>query len=363
MSYLSGIGTAMPVYKHSQQNIADFYCATLNGNDPEGSIARSIRVLARKSGITSRYSVIPDFSDERGSQTLFEKGHRTQLPSLSERMKVYGEQALSLATGATAQIPGFEDSRQSVTHVIAVTCTGLSAPGLELGLIQQLGLSDSTKRYAVNFMGCNAAILALRQAHDICRAEPEAVVLIVCVEICSIHFQHRYNEDYLLSNLLFGDGAAAVIVYGDSAAPKETQKFRISDFKSLIVPEGKSDMGWNLSESGFIMTLSPAVSAHLVNGVRRLFSINGIQKSDFQHWAIHPGGKRILDDLCRGMELSREMLAASYEVLDTCGNLSSSTVLFVLEKVLNGNIRPGEKIFTAAFGPGLTIETAILEHV
>jgi predicted naringenin-chalcone synthase len=363
MSYIYSIETANPEFLHSQKAVTDFYCGTLNGNDNDGSIARRIRVLSKKSGINSRYSVLSDFSEPHESRSFFPGAHEALLPGLSARMKLFREKAVSLCAESVRKIQGFERIRSEITHIITVSCTGLSAPGLELQLIGELGLSNTTARAAVNFMGCNAGILGLRQAHQICHAEPGAVVLLCCVELCSIHFQQDYTEDYLLSNLLFGDGASASIISNRNDLPGDPPLIGIKSFKSMVVPEGRGDMAWDLSENGFLMRLSPEVSRLLSKSIHELFD-GEIKREDIRHWAIHPGGRRILDDLCNTMNFDKVALNASYQVLEQYGNMSSVTIFYVIKQILaDQSNQPGDKVFAAAFGPGLTIESALLEYV
>jgi predicted naringenin-chalcone synthase len=279
-------------------------------------------------------------------------------------MQLYQKHATALSRKAVEKIADFEQIKKSITHLITVTCTGMFAPGLDVELMRELDLDPTIERSAVNFMGCNAAILALKNADAICRSNDQAKVLVVCTELCSIHFQKRYNDDYLLSNMLFGDGAAALLV---SSKPDDRylHAVKVDGFNSMILHNGYSDMAWQLSETGFIMNLSSYVPDLIRENIKPMLNAVGLKAGDYRHWAVHPGGKRIVDDFAAALELDKCLLAPTYNVLKNYGNMSSPTVLFVLKEVLE-KAKPEEKrdrIFTAAFGPGLSIETMQLQYV
>jgi predicted naringenin-chalcone synthase len=208
-------------------------------------------------------------------------------------------------------------------------------------------------------MGCYAAIHALKMADMICKTEKDPKVLIVCTELCTLHFQKEPTMDNIASSLLFGDGSAAVLV-----VPDDTQKdgITIKGFYSEVAPKGKKDMSWELSSSGFLMTLSGYVPDLIEEDfdpmICRALRRQGLDKNDILHWCIHPGGKRILESIEKSLGLEKTAFQNSYDVLNDFGNMSSPTVLFVLERFLQkaGNNKPGPLI-AAAFGPGLTMET------
>jgi predicted naringenin-chalcone synthase/4-hydroxybenzoate polyprenyltransferase len=360
LSYLTAIETAVPEKCFSQETLTGFYSASTD----DEIVKRKIRIIAGKTGIAKRYSVIDDFDKKVEDYTFFSKTP-TLLPEpgLTQRMAWYKRHVTNLSMNAIKKIQGFDNLKKEITHLITVTCTGLFAPGLDIELIRSLGLKPTIQRSSVNFMGCNAAIIALKQANAICNSEPNANVLIVCTEICTIHFQKRYNDDYILSNLLFGDGAAAVLV---SSKPSDTgYPVEISKFHSFILHNGYEDMAWQLSESGFIMNLTSYVPDLIKNNIGPMLASIDVRAEQIRHWAIHPGGKKILDDFAAALELDRCCLAASYDVLKNYGNMSSPTVLFVLKEVLEKATGPvqGELGFAAAFGPGLSIETMQFRYV
>jgi predicted naringenin-chalcone synthase len=214
-------------------------------------------------------------------------------------------------------------------------------------------------------MGCNAAILALNSADSICNSIPKSKVLIVCLELCSIHFQKNYTDDYILSSALFGDGCAAVLVESNKSELPYYEGLKIKSFNSLLIHKGSQEMAWQITEKGFIMNLSSYVS-ELINGsLKEFLQSISLDKRLIDHWAIHPGGKKILDDFSETLGLDKKVLQHSYDVLRKYGNMSSATVLFVLKQVIESNItsKKDETIFSAAFGPGLSIETMQLQYV
>jgi predicted naringenin-chalcone synthase len=236
---------------------------------------------------------------------------------------------------------------------------------LDIELIQALNLNPKTQRSSINFMGCNAAIIALNQANSICNSQPNAKVLIVCTELCTIHIQNSFTDDYLLSNSLFSDGSAAAMVSSKPQHMPEYRDLEITSFDSLIIHEGQNDMAWQLSEYGFLMSLSAYIS-NLINGnISKMLSDLNIQKDKINFWAIHPGGKKILDDFAKVFDFKNNELVSAYHVLKNYGNMSSPTILFVLKELMKNNEkkRSGDTIFTAAFGPGLTIETNPLSSI
>jgi alpha-pyrone synthase len=360
LSFLLCIETANPKHVHLQSEVIDFYINSMGINSE--SIARKIRIIASKSGIRKRHSVLKDFSLTPENFTFFPKNKFLEpVPNLSQRMQLFKENALPLSLEAINKIDGLNEIKEKITHIISVTCTGLYAPGLDIEIIESLKLKPTTNRSSINFMGCNAAILALKQADQICSSKPEAIVLIVCVELCTIHFQKKTNDDYILSNLLFADGAAAALIGGENIKISNKYKAcKIVSFRSLIINEGKNDMAWQISETGFIMNLTSYISPLLNSHLPKLLEEMIIKKNDDIVWAIHPGGKKIIDDFCKSLSLPPERLKYSYETLEEFGNMSSSTILFVLKLILENEI--GKKdIFTAAFGPGLSVETAVMQ--
>jgi predicted naringenin-chalcone synthase len=360
LSYITAIETAVPGNCFSQDTLAAFYMATTEDETDK----RKIKIVSARTGIQKRYSVVNDFEADSTDFELFDRNQKEET-GLGQRMQVFKKYATTLSLDAIKQIKGFEERKRSITHLITVTCTGLFAPGLDIELIRDLNLNPQIQRSSINFMGCNAAIIALKNADAICRSQPNANVLVVCTELCTIHFQKRYNDDYILSNLIFGDGAAAVMVSAKPDATYFGKKIEINTFNSMILHKGYRDMAWQLSETGFIMNLTSYVPGLIKENILPMLDKIGLVPSEIMHWAIHPGGKKILDDFVTALQLDKQLLAEAYEVLKNYGNMSSPTVLFVLKQVLEkaGSVGFGEKLFAAAFGPGLSIETMQLQYV
>ena len=261
-------------------------------------------------------------------------------------------------------IDGIIDKKE-ITHLITVSCTGMSAPGLELELMEAMGLNTNTTRTAINFMGCYAAIHGLKMANDIVTAQPASKVLVVCTELCSLHFQKTFSENAITAPLLFGDGSAAVLVCGDNDPHKG---IRLDSFYSEVLKDAKDSMSWNISSNGFVMTLDANVPelfrADIGPLKERAIAKAGFTTDSIKYYCIHPGGKRILEALSKGLSLTDEDLAVSYKILKEYGNMSSATILFVLKEMWE-HMPEGENahIFAAAFGPGLTMESVIMTAV
>ncbi|MER0441877.1 type III polyketide synthase [Emticicia sp. W12TSBA100-4] len=358
MSKIIAIGTANPVHRHQQNDIMRFM---LDANNPDEKNRKLLPILYHRSGIDTRYSVFSDFSLARGQWAFF--GDNCTMPSLEKRMAFYNQEAVKLSVSAIEDCLKTDKnatSTQEITHLITVTCTGLSAPGLDIQLVQALNLSPNIVRTSVNFMGCYAALHALKIADAFCRADASAKVLVVCTELCTLHFQKSNDVDAILSSTLFADGSAACLISGDN----EARGLTIKQFYSQIALSGQEDMAWQLSSTGFLMTLSSHVPKLIKQEIRHLLE-NSLQKlglntENITDWAIHPGGKNILEAVQTSLELDAEALNESYEVLKNYGNMSSPTILFVLKKMMEST-KTGN-IFAIAFGPGITMESVILER-
>lgn len=334
----------------------------------EKTTARKLKALYHQSAIETRYSVIPDYSLPADEWTFYPPTENLEpFPSLEKRMRWYREHAAALSLKAIHRCLQDHCPARAITHVITVSCTGMSAPGLDLELVDALELPPSTFRTSVNFMGCYAAVHALKLAHALAAA-PGAKVLIVCTELCTLHFQQEPTLDNLVSSLLFADGAAAALVVSDEGLPAGDTGLRLKSFYSEIVPEGKSAMTWDLSSTGFQMTLTGYVTdlirADFATLVGHALDKGGISRRHIGAWCIHPGGKRILDAIATGLAFTHGELDASYAVLRQFGNMSSPTILFVLRQLIKKREqRLPNCIFGAAFGPGLTMETFVAERI
>jgi predicted naringenin-chalcone synthase len=362
LSYLLYISIANPESKHLQNDFVSFFTNSVEGNDEQ--IVRKINVVGNRSGIKERYSVIKDFSLSPEEFTFFPNS-KSLLPevSLSKRMELFKKEALKLSLKAVRGIPDFEHLKLGITHIITVTCTGLYAPGLDIELMRELGLNDSTKRASINFMGCNAAILALKQANDICLNDKNSKVLIVSTELCTIHFQKKYSDDYIISNSLFADGSAATIISGiNHSISNDFDVLKMLDFNSLIAHEGNADMAWQITETGFMMNLSSYVSAIINEHLPKLLS--ALNKENITKWLVHPGGVKILDECQKTLGINKNDLEESYTTLESYGNMSSPTILFVIKKYLEARTEKSNgNVCALGFGPGLSIESVTFADV
>jgi predicted naringenin-chalcone synthase len=280
-------------------------------------------------------------------------------------MTWYHKYAAPLSIHAIRDCLDGKIKQEEVTHLITVSCTGMSAPGLDLQLMELLELPKHAWRTSVNFMGCYAAVHALKIADALCHADKQAKVLIVCTELCTLHFQRESSVDNIASSLLFGDGSAAVLVTHTDDPHKGLQ---MDSFYAEIIPKGKGDMSWELSSSGFLMTLSSYIPELVGEDfgalTGRALKQAGITQEQVTHWCIHPGGKKILEAVTESLQLEKDALHACADVLRNYGNMSSPTILFVLKKLMQHitavpHQKAKQTFFGAAFGPGLTMETFV----
>jgi predicted naringenin-chalcone synthase len=362
--YLHRIETLLPPNADTQENLAVQFGKW--ARDPV--TARMIRHVFRRSGIHTRHSVLRDFADATNAELFREdsNGHLIE-PTTQARNRVYGKHAAPMAVELARRL--LADSNflpADVTHVITATCTGFVNPGPEMAIVNELGLAPTVERYNLGFMGCYAAIPALRMARQFCQTRPDAVVLVVCLELCSLHMQMRSDADSILGNALFADGAGAALVSARRPAPGRAA-LKLDGFLSALAPEGRGDMAWEIGDHGFNLVLSSYVPDIIGGNIRRivgdLLVPRDLLPADIDLWAVHPGGKSILDKFEESVRVAPEQLADSCAVLRDCGNMSSATILFVLQRMLNRISRIPQRIAALAFGPGLTIECGLLETV
>jgi predicted naringenin-chalcone synthase len=360
LSKILSIGIGLPAFKHRQDDIHDFMQRVFALDERD---RRKLKFLYRQGGIDYRYSVVPDYGVSADQWQLFRASENLEpFPSLEQRMQWFKKHAAPLSEKAIRDCLG-DFPLQKITHLITVSCTGMSAPGLDLELIELLNLPPTTFRTSVNFMGCYAAIHAMKIADAFCRIDKQANVLIVCTELCTLHFQKKPTTDNLTSSLLFGDGAAAVLMTGDD----ELDGWKPDHFFSTVSFKGKQDMVWELSSGGFLMTLSGYIADLIEEDFDKLvggaLQTSGLQKEEITHWCIHPGGKKILEAVHSSLGFTNGQLQHSYDVLRDYGNMSSPTILFVLKNILETiDKNQPARILGAAFGPGLTLETFILSN-
>jgi predicted naringenin-chalcone synthase len=324
--------------------------------------AARLKVIYENSGIEYRFSVLPDYGGESVNMPLLFSGEAS-FPGTEKRMEKYQQDAAVIAGAAAKKcLAGFTGT---ITHLITVSCTGMYAPGIDINLVEILGLNHDVERTCINFMGCYGALNALKAADYICRAQQDAKVLIVCIELCTIHFQKENTLDNWVANSLFSDGAAAALVESSDYRTGIGPCLDLDTFYSEFIPSAKDEMGWYIGDNGFEMRLTSKVSKlilkHIPSVATKLLNKAGLSTRDIHGYAIHPGGRKILEAAENALGFPRENNQYSYEVLRDYGNMSSASILFVLEKILMSNSSDTQNILGFAFGPGLTVESMILK--
>jgi predicted naringenin-chalcone synthase len=365
-TYIHSLSTAVPETAYRQDDIRRFMEQAIPLTD-----AKTVRYLRRiyaHSGIETRHSVVRDLSPGARDRFFVRNADGSYAgPATGERNDRFIRESkglyVRLAREAIAGCPGLKPG--DITHLVTVSCTGFFSPGPDVHIVRELGLPGSTQRYHLGFMGCYAALPALRMAAAFCRADPAARVLVVCVELCSLHLQLKNDPDSILAGALFADGGAAAVVSTAEPAPGRAA-FEIHDFESALVPGTEGDMAWRIGDLGFDIVLSTYVPRIIDRNIElvieSLFRSRRLGLSDVGTWAIHPGGKAIVDKLEKSLGLDPAQVRPSREVLRKYGNMSSPTVLFVLDEILRApSARGRETVCAMAFGPGLTVETALLE--
>lgn len=305
--------------------------------------------IASNLGIDKRYTVLSNAFEASGGAPAFFQDNKTV--TTAERMRAYQEHALPLAKLAIEPLLNQTD-RNSITHLILTSCTGFYAPGPDIDIINAFGLAPTVKRTIIGFMGCYAAVPALRTAADIVKANPAARVLVVNLELCSLHFRHNAPLDQLVSFLLFADGCAASIVSAEPGGIK------LGEFRSTVLPNSLDHMRWEIGNDGFAMCLDPQIPNMLEQALREDCAniLGGKSPEEFSSWAVHPGGKGIVDATQAALSLPDKALISSREVLKNFGNMSSTTIMFVLKNILSRAECVGNGC-GMAFGPGLTLES------
>ncbi|HWE38444.1 MAG TPA: type III polyketide synthase [Isosphaeraceae bacterium] len=353
---LLGIGTAVPPHAIRQGDAAEIAQALTCSREDE---SRYYRDVYHAVGVDSRHSVILDRSD--GDLAARQSFYARDSPTTGARMRRYESAASDLAVEAGAgALSDAGVSPDRITHVVTVTCSGFYSPGLDVALIKRLGLRRSVERTQVGFMGCHGAINGLRVARAVVGSDPSACVLLCCAELCSLHHQYDLDPSTIIANALFADGAAAVVcVAGDDA---DESAYRVVATGSTLVDDTEDVMSWRIGDHGFAMTLSAKVpkliARHLRPWLDVWLSSHGLRVDLVPAWAVHPGGPRILTAFSEATGVGREGVEASYRVLARYGNMSSPTVLFVLDELRkDGAPRP---CVAMAFGPGLAVEAALL---
>ncbi|MFX0108833.1 MAG: type III polyketide synthase [Candidatus Hodarchaeota archaeon] len=361
--YLHKIVTVVPEKSYTQEFALDFLLKLVGDSEKKRKL---LKKLYKGTQIKKRHTVIDDYDKDPSEYTFYPKNPTLKPePSTAQRNDLYIKEAKRLTLKAARQLleetPEFE--REKITHVITVSCTGFLAPGLDFFLVRDLELNPSIHRYNIGFMGCQGAFPAMKLARDICLAEPEARVLVINVELCSVHIQQREELDIVVSNAIFADGISAALISAHKDDVKGS-KFTLDKFATSFAPKTENDMAWRIGDHGFLMKLSVYVPDIVKENIKplmdQLFETSGIQQDEIDIWAIHPGGKAILEKAEEALGLTKEDLEASYRIMHEYGNMSSTTIMFVLADILNDSTKKG-KVFSAAFGPGITVEVGLME--
>jgi predicted naringenin-chalcone synthase len=349
-AHINHIATAVP--RHDVHKAFIDFAANLLA---EGTARNLFRRMARLSAIEHRYSFVNPIPVEGGSwgdaENVYVPGN---FPATARRMVLFERFAPALAHSALDKLSLTEEQRRSITHVIVTSCTGLYAPGLDFEVVSHLGLAPSVERTMIGFMGCYAAINALKSARHIVRSEPDATVLILNLELCTLHFQEIHELEQVLSFLVFADGCAASLV---SAQQKG---LAIDSFLAVNIPQTNDLITWRIGGLGFDMHLSGEVPGKIGRALQESGTeiTRGQDPLSIELWAVHPGGRSILDAVEKGLGLRADALGCSRDILARYGNMSSATVMFVLQQIMQ-RAQSGQPGCAMSFGPGLTAETML----
>ncbi|MEL4317693.1 type III polyketide synthase [Leifsonia sp. YIM 134122] len=365
---LRGLSTAVPQTVLIQEQVRDVFAA-----QPGLSrlAQRIVPTSFNVSGIETRHTVIEEltFDEFDGEREFFDPASgELLLPGTKARNEVYIREATKLYVEAgRLALDALDDVTASdVTHVITVSCTGFYAPGPDYMLVRELGLGLAVQRFHLGFMGCYATMPALRLAKQLVDADADAVVLVVTAELCTLHLRSSNDPDTIVASSLFADGAGAGIVSSRMPAAGEIA-LGLDRFETVITPVGEADMAWKIGDNGFEMILSTYVphiiDEHIESAIAPLLAPEPDLVADpataVAHWAIHPGGRSILDKVEAKLALSEAQLVPARETLRDFGNMSSATIAFVLRNILDNGAVHGDRVLGMAFGPGLTVETGL----
>ena len=345
-AYIQRIATAVPAH-----DVHDAFVGYAENMLLDQRTRSLFRRMADKSGIERRFSClsVSDAASGADERNAYDFYRLDAFPATQCRMKLFEQFARRLLHSALDRLAVTEEERPTIQHVIVTCCTGFYAPGLDFEIVEHLRLSDSTERTFVGFMGCYAAMNGLKLARHIVRSQPGNRVLMVNLELCTLHLQQTQDLNKILSFLLFADGCAASLIGSDP------QGFALDEFSCVTVPKTRDLITWRIGDGGFDMHLSGEVPLEIARMLRRLRKQTP-SMSEVELWAVHPGGRSVLDGVERGLGLHPSALSASRCVLRQFGNMSSATVMFVLAALLD-RARAGQKGFALSFGPGLTAET------
>ena len=358
---LIDICTSNPPYKVSQ-TIAASGLKKRMADRP--AIERIIESASFYSGIENRYVVIPD-ADSNAENKFYSNNGDNFKPDTQSRMAEYEKWSKILAKQAVLDILSKNKiNSEQIDKLITISCTGFFAPGLDYYLIEEFNFPHSVKRTNIGFMGCAASIIGFNSVFEALNsANKELNIVLVSVELCSLHLQTEPTRDNIISNLIFGDGCAAVLFSNSSQL---IPKVKLTWVESFLFENSAEYMGWKIGNFGFEMMLSSNLPKIILNEaaprLKKILADKNIKIENIKHWALHPGGRAILDSMQNGLGLSIEQLKPSREVLKKYGNMSSASILFVLKEIFESvQINKGDYCCAVAFGPGLTMEIALFE--
>lgn len=366
------IGTAVPPTRLPQDHVRDLFTR----QPGIGRLTqRLIHAAFDAAAIDARHTVLEALGPGAPVQAsedlpVVDDAGVLQTPSTGARNAAFVRLAPPLfAAAARDALARAGVAASAVTHVVTVSCTGMFAPGPDYRLVRDLGLPAATERFHLGFVGCAAAMPALRLAHALCAARPDAVVLVVCAELCTLHFRPSDDPEQIVAASVFADGAAAAVVSArsDLRDNLDGPRLDLERFGTTVTTDGERDMAWTIGDAGFEMTLTAEVPRIIGREIREavgafLAGATPDTRAIPDIWAVHPGGRSVLDRVESGLGLPADALAASRDVLRSHGNMSSATILFILQRLMTAAApgTPAASVAALAFGPGLTVESALL---
>jgi len=391
LATIRGIGTSNPQHVLTQSDALKIFQDLTCVDQRHRRVAKA---LYEKAKVEQRYTCVPHQAtyrwcspdqapcDDSHNEVEYLSGVPDPIPALTagasaglttgQRSKLYAHFAGDLATdSARAALSNAKIDAGSITHLVTVSCTGLASPGVDIHLIKALDLPASVQRTNVAFMGCHGAINGIRTANNIVKADPQAVVLMTAVELCSLHCPFQWETEKIVGNALFGDGSASLVLcHEKSSVPTaSTPSWEVLDCGSTVIPDSETSLSWNVGDHGFEMILTSAIGEHIEAALHDWLSgwldDRGIALDQIEHWGVHPGGPRILSAVKNSLQLTDHQLATSMKVLKNFGNMSSPTVLFILDEfgrslLTPQQAKPGYGVLVA-FGPGMVAEVALVK--
>jgi predicted naringenin-chalcone synthase len=358
------ITTSVPPNRVSQARAADELKARMAVRP---AIGRLIDTAAQHSGIDTRYVVVPD-ADDSSQKKFYSTESGAAVPDTRLRMAEFERWSKVLAKDAVSRLlQETQSPPSSFKRIITISCTGFYAPGLDYYLINEFDLPPTIQRTNIGFMGCAAALVGITSATGPFNAgdSGDGTTLLVALEICSLHLHTEPTRDNILANMIFADGCAAILF---SNSPEYVPRLQILNTHSYLFPDSTEFMGWKIGNTGFDMVLSSELPRIILDQavpvLKKMIERQGISINSINHWALHPGGRAILDSLQSGLNLSNEQMKPSRDTLRNYGNMSSPSILFVLKELLSiRKVLKDEYVCAVAFGPGLSMEVALMKGV